>query len=188
MKRCYPVLLFLFIFITTGCVSLEKVTAPRVDQSSGGNRGFLNGEAPAVETAPRAERTYLKLDVEIPTYVGGKAQRNKEVVTPEPEGVYGPPKKSFMELMREKMAPKDEAEKGMEGESVEATGMEAMEENKQEPELPSTYTVRKNERLWDISKKLYGSGNKWTKIYEANREKIPNPDRIKPGIVLDIPK
>ena len=49
------------------------------------------------------------------------------------------------------------------------------------------YTVQKDDTLQKISKKFYDSYSKWPKIYEANRDVISDPDRIKPGIVLKIP-
>ena len=36
-------------------------------------------------------------------------------------------------------------------------------------------------------KKYYGKGNQYTKIYNANRDKIKNPNLIYPGQVLTIP-
>ena len=50
------------------------------------------------------------------------------------------------------------------------------------------YTVEKDDTLQKISKKFYNSYSKWPKIYEANKELIPNPDHIKPGIVIRIPQ
>jgi nucleoid-associated protein YgaU len=50
-----------------------------------------------------------------------------------------------------------------------------------------TYTVQKDDTLQKISKKLFGSYGKWYKIYEANKEKIKNPNILKPGTVLNIP-
>ncbi len=49
------------------------------------------------------------------------------------------------------------------------------------------YTVQKNDTLQKISKKFYDTYRKWPQIYELNKEKIRNPDKIKPGIVLQIP-
>ena len=51
----------------------------------------------------------------------------------------------------------------------------------------STYTVQKDDTLQKISKKLFGSYGKWYKIYEANKNKIKNPNLLKPGMVLTIP-
>lgn len=49
------------------------------------------------------------------------------------------------------------------------------------------YTVDKDDTLQKIAKKFYDSYSKWTRIYEANKSVIPNPDRIKAGTVLQIP-
>ncbi len=50
-----------------------------------------------------------------------------------------------------------------------------------------TYTVQKDDTLQKIAKKVFGSYGKWYKIYEANKEKIKNPNVLKPGTVLTIP-
>jgi len=49
------------------------------------------------------------------------------------------------------------------------------------------YTVQKNDTLQKISKKFYDTYRKWPQIYEANKEVIRDPNKIKPGIVLQIP-
>jgi nucleoid-associated protein YgaU len=51
-----------------------------------------------------------------------------------------------------------------------------------------TYTVVKGDTLWAIAKKYYGSGSQYTKIYNANTDKISNPNKIYVGQVLTIPK
>ena len=50
-----------------------------------------------------------------------------------------------------------------------------------------TYTVQKGDSLSKIAKALYGDASQWKKIYEANKERIKNPDLIQPGWVLTIP-
>ncbi len=50
------------------------------------------------------------------------------------------------------------------------------------------YTVVKGDCLWNIAKKFYGNGSKYTVIYNANESVIGgNPNRIYPGQVLTIP-
>lgn len=51
----------------------------------------------------------------------------------------------------------------------------------------TTYTVVKGDCLWNIAKKFYGSGLKYTLIYNANKGIIKNPSLIYPGQVLMIP-
>ena len=50
-----------------------------------------------------------------------------------------------------------------------------------------TYTVVKGDCLWNIAKRFYGDGSKYTKIANANKDKIKKPNLIHPGQVLTIP-
>jgi nucleoid-associated protein YgaU len=50
-----------------------------------------------------------------------------------------------------------------------------------------THTVIRGESLSKIAKREYGDEGQWRKIYEANRDKIEDPDLIFPGTVLRIP-
>lgn len=50
-----------------------------------------------------------------------------------------------------------------------------------------TYTVKSGDCLWTIAKKYYGNGAQYTKIYNANKDKISNPNLIYVGQVLTIP-
>jgi nucleoid-associated protein YgaU len=50
-----------------------------------------------------------------------------------------------------------------------------------------THTVVSGDSLSKIAKREYGDAQKWHAIYEANRDKIKNPDLIHPGQVLTIP-
>ena len=57
------------------------------------------------------------------------------------------------------------------------------------PEASSgkTNTVKSGDCLWKIAKQFYGNGAQYTKIYNANTDKIKNPNLIYPGQVLTIP-
>ena len=48
--------------------------------------------------------------------------------------------------------------------------------------------IRKGDNLWNISRRLYGSGYRYTTIYQANRDQIRNPDLIYPGQVFLTPE
>ena len=50
-----------------------------------------------------------------------------------------------------------------------------------------TYTVKTGDTLSAIAKEHLGSANAYTKIFEANRDQLSDPDKIKPGQVLKIP-
>lgn len=64
---------------------------------------------------------------------------------------------------------------------------------KEEPRVdntvqPKTYTVKSGDCLWNIAKKFYGNGGRYTEIYNANKGVIGgNPNLIYPGQVLTIP-
>ena len=53
--------------------------------------------------------------------------------------------------------------------------------------IAKTYTVKSGDCLWTIAKKYYGNGAQYTKIYNANKDKISNPNLIYVGQVLTIP-
>lgn len=49
------------------------------------------------------------------------------------------------------------------------------------------YKVQSGDSLSRIARKMYGDASKWEAIYNANRDKIKNPNIIKVGQVLTIP-
>ena len=49
------------------------------------------------------------------------------------------------------------------------------------------HEVQKGETLSKIAQRYYGDASLYTKIFEANRDTIKNPDVIHPGQVLKIP-
>ena len=50
-----------------------------------------------------------------------------------------------------------------------------------------SYTVKAGDSLSNIAKAHYGDASQYTKIFEANRDKLKDPDKIFPGQVLVIP-
>jgi nucleoid-associated protein YgaU len=50
-----------------------------------------------------------------------------------------------------------------------------------------SYTVKAGDSLSKISKQFYGNSSQYMKIFEANRDKLSNPDQIQPGQELVIP-
>lgn len=47
--------------------------------------------------------------------------------------------------------------------------------------------IRKGDNLWTIARRVYGSGIRYTTIYEANANDISNPNLIFPGQVFSLP-
>ena len=64
-----------------------------------------------------------------------------------------------------------------------------VEQEQDKPTAPKakTHTVVRGDTLWGIAKKYYGNGAQYTKIYNANKDKIKNPNLIYVGQVLTIP-
>nr|WP_052759484.1 LysM peptidoglycan-binding domain-containing protein [Paenibacillus sp. DMB20] len=66
--------------------------------------------------------------------------------------------------------------------------MQAAAQRPNTREVPSSYSVKSGDSLFKISAKVYGDGNNWRKIYNANKKVVgPNPNVLKPGIKLVIP-
>jgi nucleoid-associated protein YgaU len=53
--------------------------------------------------------------------------------------------------------------------------------------LAATYTVKAGDTLSKIAKDQLGNANAYMKIFEANKDQLSDPDKIKPGQVLKIP-
>ncbi|WP_085034012.1 LysM peptidoglycan-binding domain-containing protein [Ensifer aridi] len=54
-------------------------------------------------------------------------------------------------------------------------------------ESKTSVIIRRGDTLWQISRRVYGAGVRYTTIYLANREQIGNPDLIRPGQVFGVP-
>ena len=67
--------------------------------------------------------------------------------------------------------------------------IEAMAEDVANPEFTvATRTVQPGATLWAIAEERYGSGILYFKVFEANRDRIRDPDLIYPGQVFTVPE
>ena len=79
------------------------------------------------------------------------------------------------------------------GQAAASTGGEAVAEEpetvEQAPlkESKTSVIIRRGDTLWQISRRIYGKGVRYTTIYLANEDQIANPDRIIPGQVFGVP-
>jgi proteasome lid subunit RPN8/RPN11 len=48
------------------------------------------------------------------------------------------------------------------------------------------YRVQPGDSLWDLARTFYGDPLAWPKILDANRDRVPDPDHLAVGQVLDI--
>ena len=62
-------------------------------------------------------------------------------------------------------------------------------EIKVDPNAPKveSYTVKAGDTLSKIAKERLGDANAYMKIFNANKDQLTDPDKIKPGQVLRIP-
>ena len=49
------------------------------------------------------------------------------------------------------------------------------------------YTIKKNDSLWGIAEHELGGGHRWKYLYELNKDRIKNPNKLKAGQVIVIP-
>jgi len=194
----------LVMFIFSGCVMRSYTTeVDRVDQEIYGNRGVVFGTPPAVEedTQARKTRTIYNLEVEVPsTYKPQAVERVKTGKTSDKE-LYG-----NRGYMQGRLAPEKEVyvSGGKEEKVSTSTRLIGGMSSAKMPQIvysePSSssgsgnaakkeyYVVQKGDTLQKISKKFFGTTQKWTAIYEANKNVLKSPDKIRPGQKLAIPK
>lgn len=57
------------------------------------------------------------------------------------------------------------------------------------PKVPDVREVEvlEGEGLWHVAKRALGSGVRWKELHDANRDRISDPDHVKPGTLLRLP-
>lgn len=55
-------------------------------------------------------------------------------------------------------------------------------------ESQNSVIIRRGDTLWQISRRVYGQGVRYTTIYLANEDQIRNPDFIEPGQIFGVPE
>lgn len=56
------------------------------------------------------------------------------------------------------------------------------------PGAATTYTVQAGDTLSAIAKRFLGNASEYMQIFNANKDQLSDPDKIKPGQVLKIPQ
>lgn len=49
------------------------------------------------------------------------------------------------------------------------------------------YKVREGDTLSSIAEEFYGAAKYWRKLAKLNKDRLPNPNRLRPGIILRVP-
>ena len=184
-KKILKTFLYLTLGITlAGCSSLKAMTyvetKERVDQEPSGNAGVLFG-TPATPANPNVKKTRDIYVLEITKKVPDQDLpiTHQSVSSNQPS------------LVNNLSQPNSEVSNSSSSLPVQTSAI--LEGAKDRtlfvpPSLPAQYTVNKDDTLQTISKKFYNSYTKWPKIYEVNKDKISDPNRIKSGVVLTIPE
>ena len=190
LKGLGVILGVLFLY---GCTATKDVEVrhyidvkDRIDQNmEGGNAGFIAG-TPQPEDRSEIRKTRKIYVLEVSK---GEAAEDEETVVVESD-----------DAVMDRSGFQDEDLGYESGERIEKmklrddsvdTMMELGDVDMGKSFAPSSsvveYTIQKVDTLQKISKKFYGSFSKWSKIYELNKDVIDDPDRIKPGVVIQIP-
>ncbi|MGO4957624.1 LysM peptidoglycan-binding domain-containing protein [Luteococcus sp. Sow4_B9] len=61
------------------------------------------------------------------------------------------------------------------------------DDSTQHEEPPGAVVVEAGDSLQELARRHLGDGNRWTEIWELNRQTIANPDLIQPGWQVEIP-
>lgn len=111
-----------------------------------------------------------KLDALAPArdLVGMQKDRNAQFMIAEVEEVMIPADKAALFQDKQQIEEKQEIESSVKVDSKE-------------------YTIQKGDTLWAIAEQHYGDGRQWRRLYEFNKELIPNPNRPRRGTKIKIP-
>ena len=149
------------VLVISGCRTATRVTeVPRVDlELSGGNRGYLVGTPPEAAQL-KTTRQMVETDVEVPSFY-----KPRRLGAPMNLEGFTPPET-------------ETGEQAGAGAVTPPTG------------AFDTYVVQKGDSLWSIAAKpsVYGKATRWRLIFDANREALKSPDRVRPGMTLKIPR
>lgn len=108
----------------------------------------------------------------------------EEVMLPAPGGQQAAtPAAAAAEAEPQVVVPPD-AQKIEEGKYIQETKEELEAEVKVSTK---EYTVRKGDTLWKIAEEQLGSGHRWKYLYEMNKDRIKNPNKLRAGQELVIP-
>jgi nucleoid-associated protein YgaU len=72
--------------------------------------------------------------------------------------------------------------------NIQATGGGATQGARGTAGSETTYTVKSGDTLSKIAKEFLGNANAYMEIFNANKDQLSDPDKIKPGQQLRIPQ
>ncbi|MBF0532676.1 MAG: LysM peptidoglycan-binding domain-containing protein [Candidatus Omnitrophica bacterium] len=187
-----------FVFVAGGCATGKKLDVkvysqdmPRVDQDLEGNHGYVMGtakDAPANDVK-KTRRIYV-LDVlketdNVPvSHKQIKEDGATAAITPagaaaeEPAAQNADASPAVVIPNLDEVQPLAPKGKSSAGNSARPAALAGGEKE---------YKIEKDDTLQKISKKFFHTYGKWLKIYNANKDVIKDPNRLKPGTMIRIP-
>ena len=168
----------LFAFFITGCSArVYSKRQERSDQELPGYSGFAKGlRAPGESERKRTRKIYV---LEVAKKSPAQEEKEKKQMLAETEEAI---KKARSEIA----AAQDSRGYAQPAKESPVKNQQALSDSDNLPYVE--YEVLPDDTLQKIAKKFYDSYSKWSKIYEANKDLIPDPNRIRQGIILKIPK
>ena len=150
----------------------------RIDQEPAGNGGYFMGGPKEPQAEHRKTRRVYVMEFSKENAIQDEDTKTASTATHTVETYTTPPPSESEPAPRRRIAlPDFDDDSSSASAPAASTG----------PTSAVEYTVEKNDTLQKISKKFYDSYSKWTKIYEANKDRIPDPNRVKSGITITIP-
>ncbi|MFC1621122.1 LysM peptidoglycan-binding domain-containing protein [Candidatus Omnitrophota bacterium] len=203
MKKFVVYSLLFAALAISGCVArLTPYEADRVDQELKGNRGMVKGATSTAPEARKKTRKMYNLEIELPAkndkeparkdvaikgnrgyLVGDKALSKTAAPVKKETGV----KKLFPPVRSDKPRVVYQTPASTDGKYEKEKGSGTVGEG-EAGVGERIYIVEKGDTLQKISDKAYGTTKKWKKIFEANKNTLKSPDKIKPGQELVIPE
>jgi nucleoid-associated protein YgaU len=122
---------------------------------------------------------------------GGSAVATNIPATPTQDDIAKPAAETAEQPAAESAMPSAESGAAATAGGNAATGQAATEpQTVQQAPLQhskASVIIRRGDTLWQISRRVYGAGVRYTTIYLANEDQINNPDRILPGQIFGVP-
>ncbi len=169
-------LLVLGIIFLSGCVSVSKYTPPA-----------STDEKPVFESKMK-KQPLVKVDVEVvekPDFSKFSSPKTYDKVSGGNRGNF---EGGVLMLRKNFQQPVQEQPKVWWPQASEERNESASFEESESAKTKMTkYKVKKGQTLADISKDVYGTTKHWKRIYNANKSKIKDPNKIYAGQVLNIP-
>lgn len=177
-KKIFTVIAILAVaaFVSSCTMRSYVQEKGRVDQEMTGNGGCIQGTCPPVDRSnlPKSRDTYV---LEIDT--GAAKVKSTQAESSSAGSSYDV----------EEVSSYDEEAYGSDGKNYGIV-TSYKEVDVVEVAKPSftEYKIEKNDTLQKISQKFYGTVKRWNEIYQANKDVIKDPNRIKPGKTIRIPQ